>query len=39
MLKIAKEADIMAYFNSAYAHRKYKYYGFYNSHFNQIVTD
>ncbi len=39
MLKIAKEADIIAYLNSAYSKRKFRYYGFYNSHFNQIITD
>lgn len=39
MLKIAKESDVLSYFQSAYGKRKFRYYGFYNSHFNQIITD
>jgi hypothetical protein len=39
MIKIAKESDILSYFKQAYGHRAHRYYGFFNSHFGQIITD
>lgn len=39
MIRIASEAEVLAYFKTAYNHRRYRYFGFYNSHANTIVTD
>ena len=39
MLKLASEVEILNFFRSAYGSHKERYYGFYNSHFNQIITD
>ena len=38
MIKIASEKDILSFFTKAYATRKQKYFGFYNSISNHIVT-
>lgn len=38
-MKIASETEILAYFKAAYSQRQFQYYGFYNSHFNQIIVD
>lgn len=39
MIKLATEAEVLQYFKSAYNARKYKYFGFYNSHFNKVITE
>lgn len=38
MLKVASELEILAFFKAAYGSRVHPYYGFYNSHFDQIIT-
>lgn len=40
-IKIATEEDAIKYFKEEYGqgHRKKRIYGFYNSKFNQIITD
>lgn len=39
MIRIATETEIISYFKTAYANRRHKYFGFYNSHANTIITD
>ena len=39
MLKIASEKDILSFFAKTYSVRKQRYFGFYSSVFNQIITD
>jgi len=39
MIKIASEVEILNYLKQAYSRRHHSYYGFYNSHFGQIITN
>lgn len=39
MIKLATETEILHYFRSAYHSRRYKYFGFYNSLFNKVITE
>lgn len=39
MIKIASEKEVLTFLANKYAKRAYKYYAFYSSLFNQIITD
>ena len=39
MIKIASEKEVLNFFKNAYGSHKERYFGFYNSQFNQIITD
>jgi branched-chain amino acid aminotransferase len=39
MIRIASEAEVLSYFRTAYSNRRHRYFGFYNSHANTIITD
>lgn len=39
MIKIASEKEVLSFLQTAYSSRKHPYYAFYNSLFNQIITD
>ena len=39
MIKLASEKEILHFFKSSYGSHTKRYFGFYNSLFNQIITD
>ena len=39
MIKIASEKEVLSFLAAAYSSRPHPYYAFYNSLFNQVITD